>query len=688
MLQTFKKCQKIKENGQFEIILEAGSYELVVTAKQHKSEKLSFNITPGLITDAIFNLEFSDKNIQGIVYSASGETISGAQVAIVKEGEIISEVITDERGKFQGWAPNGPVVLTAKSSNYSQSEVFTSSPSHDVTIKLFPGFSVQGKVISKSTGTPLSDIKVVANKEDSLFNDSSVYTTTDENGEFLLEGLKTGESYLRVFDDVWTVEKSIVFNGKDYNNEKITIVVEKGQALTGLLKTSTGSCSSGHTYLAPINTIVENDNSTRLLIQSKNGAVNFPALPIRSYNATSYCDQHMLAKGPRVIDLNDTKEVEWYFESGLSLEVLVTNQVGQPIHNATINLTKSSNPTSENIDSIDSRIPIYSAAAITNEKGYHKFGGLLEGEYQIEAGPPGLSAIEMSKHTLSLLNGVALEPVNLIIAGQGNISILSQTDKDQSNSRTFFYAQNESGQRFESLYLGNGKYNITPLPLGRYQVLAYDNKNPKTPLKNNNEEWILIENSQPIELTHIALSHAGEIKGTIYDHTGAFASNVEVRAVSEKLTGEDAFFSTIQEIMHGKQSSLTDKNGKFIFSGLVPNEAYQLLISSPEGIEANKAGVFPGEELNISLAQPKIFKGKVLLSDGTPSKEFTVQLVPESGQPIVQFFESPTGEFSLMLGGLSNSALIRIIPESNAPHIEEEIQLGKNNDDKVFYLNN
>ncbi|MGI1677932.1 MAG: carboxypeptidase-like regulatory domain-containing protein [Cellvibrionaceae bacterium] len=684
VMQTHKKCQSIKSNGQFEMALEAGEYELVVTANQHRSEKLSFNITPGLVTDALFNLEFSDRNIQGIVYSASGETVDGVEITIIKDGEKISESLTDNQGKFQAWSPNGPIIITAKSPNYAQAEVFTSSPSHDVSIKLFPGFSVQGTVISKTKGEPLSGIKVVANTEDTLLNDRSVFTTTDNNGDFILYGLDLAESYLRIFDEIWTVEKSVLVDGKNYDNKKITIVAEKGQAFTGQLNTNNGPCISGQTYLAPVSS---NNNNTQFLTQSETGTIYFPALPIGSYNAMSYCENHIFAKGPSIIDLKNTKGAEWYFESGLSLEVLVKNEAGQPVHNATLNLTSSNNQEISNTDSIEKRTAGYNISAITDENGYHKFGGLLEGEYTLNAGPPGLNAIEPASQVITLFNDDAKAPIKFIIAGQGTISIKSETENNLPNSRTFFYAQNKAGERFESLYSGDGQYNITPLPLGRYQVFAYDNKNPKIALKHNNEEWISIENSQSIELTHTALDHAGEIKGTVYDHTGAFASNIEIRAISETLTGEDAFYSTIQEIMHGKQSSLTDKNGKFIFSGLAPNEAYQLLITSPEGTEINKAGIFPGEELNISLPQPQIFKGKVLLSNGTPSREFTVQLLPESGEPIVQFFESSTGEFSLTLGELSSSALIRIIPESNTSYIEEEIQLTNSNDYKVFYLN-
>lgn len=688
--QTIKKCQRPNTDGLFEMPLAVGTYRLLVSAENYRSETHSITITKDLITAAEFFLEPSNHNIRGNVISASGDPLENVEISIVKNGSIVSETLTDPAGKFQTWSPEGAIIITARAKEYAQGEIFSSAPSHDLLIKLFPGMSISGKVLDKATEKPIKAVKVIANQENRLITERSVFAVTDDEGNFTLNGLTLGTSFLRVFDKEWTQNDSILIDSNKSPNNPIVIYAEKGQPFSGQLITDKGNCESGQLSLRPTDSSNSpSENPIDLTIFNlTNGQANFPALPINEYYSVAHCNEYELAQGPDRVNLKNDHSAQWQFNSGLTLNVLVENESGGKVQYASLILKQQStsdlnSSSSDSLPHQDTQENIFSSKnATTDESGFYKFGGLTAGLYTLEAFPPGLNAIDPVIKSVNISEATNDLPIKLILKGQGSIEIESYSSDGSPNSRTLFYAIDESNKRFEAIYSGSGKFLISPLPLGRYQVFAYDNKNPKVSLTKNESEWITLDPYESVNLIHENKNYAGKIDGLIYNHAGELESGVQVRAISEHLNDEDAYYSVIQDIMHGNQNIIT-KNGKFSFDNLVPETAYHLLIATMEGVEIKKSSVYPGDPVEIFLPAPKTLSGRVLLPTGEPAQDFSITIFTPNSHAVFQEFKTNNGEFSIETFGIDDPFILRITDNQKDFFYEQETTFNNNKSFKL-----
>lgn len=141
--------------------------------------------------------------------------------------------------------PTGSMNLVANATGYSSSrlnvDVQEGKTLSDVVLELEPGVRLTGRVTGPN-GSGLADAQVGVQPSPTgsfAMTGSLRRTTTDANGEYVLEGLDPGEETIQVSHPKYNdVSKSVTLKGRE---TKLDVQLEGGETITGIVVTDSGA---------------------------------------------------------------------------------------------------------------------------------------------------------------------------------------------------------------------------------------------------------------------------------------------------------------------------------------------------------------------------------------------------------------------------------------------------------------
>jgi protocatechuate 3,4-dioxygenase beta subunit len=610
-------------------------------------------------------LRAGDYNLHGSVVDATGGPVPNANVRAERTlaPRLVVDTWSDDLGNFAFAVPEGPVVLQAAASGYSTTSEARVAPSSDVRLVLVPGASLRGRVLSAESGLPVAGVELRAEPYGAQPESLSERPRSDARGSFAIEGLEPG-SYV----------VSAIGSGLRGKSEKpyelalgevidgIEISVRDVAQVSGRVLRGDGqSCERGSVQLGapdPLHPLPGSQDQIDALLQlspvaseiGADGAVSFAAVPPGKYYVTVRCHAQMLRDGPRVLDVaaDDLSGLLWTVSAGASLRVLTVDERDQPV---------------AGVDFVV-RLPSFGAyaddslEARSDASGRYDIEGILSpGTYELVAASY-YSATPVKVQVRADEQNVA----KLRLAGSAAIeATLRAGGQPVEGMRVIAVSLDAAGGGSASelnpavaIELGAGRYRMTPLPAGRYEVHVEDGINPSVA-----SESVELANGKKA-LVEITLERAGKISGRVIDDRGSPVADAWVTTIADALTAvrgasmQRAAFATLLPAR-----VLTDAQGEFSFERLAGGTAsYTVQVSVPGAGAAQARVVHAGKaQLELILRAVGSIAGSVQGVCGKGSG-FNVAIQTQSldtGQMLGPTTATPDGTF--MVSGVAPGAV-------------------------------
>ncbi|MBL8898128.1 MAG: carboxypeptidase regulatory-like domain-containing protein [Planctomycetes bacterium] len=375
-------------------------------------------------------------SISGLVVSASGQPIAGAEVSIA--GDMLAAIAgemsmsswkakSDASGRFQlGGLPVGELALRALHPQHAPSEALTlnlvaGSPLENVELRLGVGGAVEGTVYD-GEGRPEAGTMVMANHGPLQIEQRQ--TETGADGRYRLEGLTPGQIGVIAMGLDQVNEADSVMSALRMQNVKIaggqTLVVDfgeppgaaRGTRLFGTL-TENGKAKKGAMILAACRgeTPSEGEDTGRLRFANsdRNGAFEFKNLPPgpASLSVVQFQDGgQSVVEFDLVVLPQPEQRHDLSLDSG-SLSGRVRTPSGEGLASVQVVLMAQGVTGNEG----------FRAFVISGEDGRYRFEGLAEGSYRATAGGPSFFGTAQnrsarSKDSLRVVAGKELADVD------------------------------------------------------------------------------------------------------------------------------------------------------------------------------------------------------------------------------------------------------------------------------------
>ncbi len=639
--------------------LPPGSYlvtaaqEGFVTGSAREGQSIQLLGDPARIVVDIV-LEHGGAKVSGFVVDATGGPVPHATVrgerTVAPRAAVDTEA--DDLGRFTLWFPPGTMFLAARADGYAPARWSGPAPATSIRLVLTPGATVRGTVVSSKDGEPLPDLEVRAvstrNPASLLFASS----TTREDGSFDVRGIEPGLYTLLATGDGWRGEHAQPIQldlGSTVEHVRIEAspaAQVSGRVVMAKTQLPCEEGTAGLISLDPNQAPPEPDEMPSHVRRGPsfmasigaNGIVHFPAVAPGHYGVYVDCLHNQLREGPRTLDVGLTKlsNLTWTVSPGLSLTVFVVDGRDQPIAGALVYVHFPRGPV---------------RPGPTDDAGRYGISGTLSpGTYEISAQAP----FESERVRVELREGDGPVTAKLKIAGAasilatvrerggGPIDGLSVNAVAQSSSKP----EAEPGPRaapppgmigVRAAPLGDGRYRISPLRPGRYEVRADDGTN--APVHAAYE----VAEGQVLQAT-LEVERGGQVRGRVVDDDGAPVPDAWVSASA--VTPDAVRMLPTHSLGNGARV-LTDPEGRFVLDRLAGGEAsYTVRAELPSGGAAVKEGVKAGDEdVVIALGAAGTLAGTVegdcggsdvpieLQAVSRATGQTSMQELPAAGQP-------------------------------------------------------
>jgi hypothetical protein len=657
-------CATTDSLGEYFLDLVSGHYSVTASAAQYSSSTSTLNTADSSAARLDFELTPRAPTIAGAVKSAAGAPVDGASVVIYQGEQLVANVSSDAEGRFSAWTPDGTLHIDVDARGFASAVVQTVAPTMDVVVTLYPGNKVVGRVLMEGSLQPVPSVHVTAvssvERVVSALRDSAVLT--NERGEFLFSDLPVGLWTFTVADRrLWGASATPILVSAAKEVPDVTLIVQPAAEVSGRFVVGDRACEAGRLHLTPEHaarqgesrqagqTMEESSVTGEIAFTvftapvEKDGVVRFDAVPHGAYRTGAICKEHQLTSGPASIEIvgDAKKDMQWSFAAGTGIEVLVVDESRQPIANASVSLTPQPDQTLT-----QAQMMSLQRRGTTDAKGKYRFGGLRSAKYVVSAHYGTVEGSGAASEIVDLQPGGASSFVTVTLPGSGSIHVHARTADGKPISRVLFFANDESGTRYEGAYRGDGRFVIGPLPNDHYRVYAYDNKNPKIPL--NSGRPVPITSVEPVVIDFAHDPPKAQIEGRVTNANGQPQPAVLVRAVSATLDEADEHYSYIQVMAHGGQEQMTDQSGMFRIDGLLSHGKYDLYVDHPSGVKDVQRGISPGRFVTVALPDTATVVGTVTSADGKPVSEFDVLAYnQEANDSRSKSFRSTNGAFKL-----------------------------------------
>ncbi|HEY6881261.1 MAG TPA: carboxypeptidase-like regulatory domain-containing protein [Polyangiales bacterium] len=615
-------CVVTESDGSYRFTsLPPGRYTVTATAAPYGTASADLGrpvlLHAGATVVADILLQGHGALLGGTVVDALGGAVAHAQLRLVhflSDSHPTLEVEADDEGRFALWTASGQSVLTAQADGYAPTEVAVTAPSSGVEVVLTPGGSIAGQVVDLRTHEPVADVEVraVAEGKNPLL---ALSARSNEDGEFEVHDLVpgvyrlTGESSNARGQSQGRVQLGLGSHLRD-----VLVMVEAAVPISGRVLHSQGDtpCEQGFVTLGPYSPELADFSHEALPAPAPDappvptlysaidheGKVSFQGATPGTYYAMVQCLDAVVQKGPSTLSVGrePLDDVLWQVEPGLGLSILVTDEANRPVPGASLLLEF---PKHEG----DSATAFMGLAADDNGR-CEVPQNLRAGTYHILPG----HGYEGESVALALRSGTGRSEVTLRLRGSASIVVEVMDDHgtalDQlrvSGRRLYSVAgaAEQAGEPATALAssegmlavpMGDGRYRLSPLPAGRYEVGVLDGTNPSVPSP------VIEVGVGATATTRLRLARGSTLAGTVVNEDGAPAANVPVSATNDSAPSQLASLALEPKV------AFTDAEGSFELTGLDPGGRFTVRAGHRAGLHAIQEGVALGTPVKLALS--------------------------------------------------------------------------------------
>ncbi len=594
-------------------------------------------------------LEHGGARVAGQVLDLTGGPIAGALIRATRFVTPRSTVATesDRDGKFVLWTLPGHIGLNAEAVGYAPSRVASRvAPTGDVVIRLTPGSSVQGHVVSGVDLKPVSGVEVRAaglRMPSTPLNRSAV---SDSDGAFEISGLQPGEYTL--------VAEGVGWRGGSHGSFKIgllqalndvTVTVSPAPLVSGtvVLQSDNSPCQMGTVNLGPTgipssddppSATDEVDGAHRSQVPSiltmieASGEAHFRAVPPGTYRATVRCADHVLVEGPTIVEVGQVsvEGLLWKVSAGVGLLVNMVDEQGSPLPGAVVSLQSLTRHLNTQLTGDDRGQYDYPAAlypgvyTLAPRDGYT--GDPVEVELRAGMGKLPVTVRFKGKGSILVtVQGANAEPIDDVsvratVVGASAppaVGATGPTPSQEVADEPIETPQPPRQKRYVGVALGDGRFRIGPIEPGTYSVQASDGVNPPWDAGGG-----FAQVAHGIVNASIVLKRDGRIRGVVVDASSQPMPDTWVGATCEGDSSPGHPTKTFRG--SGRQSAaarvMTDKEGRFEIGGLERTAVCTVRAEQPFGLAGEKIDVTPGDDVRVAINPVEQIGGRASLDNG------------------------------------------------------------------------
>jgi protocatechuate 3,4-dioxygenase beta subunit len=542
--------------------------------------------------------------LTGTVLDATGGPIAGAHVRAVRALPPILAIDTtaDGDGRFRFPLHAGFIEIVATAEGYARGSVEATAPG-EVELRLVPGSSVEGTVVSAESGEPVGGVEVKAISRRNPQRALAEGGISEANGRFRITGLEPGSYALSaVGDGLYGADDRPLQLGLADHRDGVVIEVRRAAQLAGrvVIDTDRQPCRQGTVAIgqpspdqpmpspeeiAAVTGGLQIERATapgHTANIEADGTVRFPAVPDGYYFVQVSCRSHRLRAGPRLLRVGDEdlQDLAWTVSPAASVLVRVVDERGTPIERADFYVE------------LPSRGPRIIEAYQTDGAGLATVEGLLPGAYKVHA-PHGYA--EVPPVAFEIDDDAAEVKLTLTLPGSGFVlaTFATETGEPLDGLQVMAreaVADGAQPKQVSALPMGTGRYRMGPLKRGTYEVIAADGVHASATGDAPAGAEVQVGAGRVTE-TRITLRRGGAIEGQVVDETGAPVPDVWVSVASDRLA-----------LAAGQTKRvLSDSEGRFLIGGLSPDAVFRVVASEPQGRGVIQRGVRAGDRLVIAL---------------------------------------------------------------------------------------
>lgn len=607
----------------------------------------------GRTEELVVGLVHATDFVRGEAADVYGGTVSGAWVYVTDAAgqQLDGAGQTGEQGEFavglpRGYALNQGRMLCAGAPGYADKCVLLLSPDRRYRLTIGAGGTVGGKVID-SSGEPVAGAKIEARPIGGL----GVKSYMPEARTWSTMSNTKGEFYLGdVPDEMIIVEAQHILGRAQAFSE-----VAPGETDYLVLRVSAGTSIEGQVLAAKDERACPNAKlelraiamqAVRLIsVADEEGRYRFDVVLPGEYEASVECDTMLPQHGIPILIDSESREIDFRLDEGsaVCVEVEPASPPSEKIRVAVYATDPESKPQYR-----EELLPI----GLTE----HCFRGLSPGAYTI-------SASTLSGSQGSVLGGVALQlgsageqHAMVTMEARGHIS--GQLECGKTDVRVV--AQFLGGSYFASNWSDSeGRFNLGPLPAGRYAVRVDDAWFVEFDSQVDPE--VVVEVSGETAALKVPCPDPGStyvLRGQVIEVDGTPVDNVAV---------------SLWVLQGGETRSVyTDHDGRFEFEGVSRRAKLKLYAEAADGRRTPRVRVahdeqgehvirFP-EHGTLQLRGGRLGGSPVLVEVMTPGHFRRALTLHEGGSASIEFVptEPATTVYSYFIDGSINEQRVQI----------------------------
>lgn len=465
--------------------------------------------------------------VRGRVEDATAGVIAGAAVSVTsRSGDaktFMVMVTSNDAGVFTLTSTETDLTLSVVADGYANARRSVTAPSDDFVVKLAPGSSLSGTLLSAADATPVVGVSIEAERLGGL-SPSFASGVTGTDGSFEVAGLGSGVHSMRIKSSEWSLVPTEVALGLG-DTATLELTASPATKVSISVSVNERPCSMGHVRVeGPAFADSQLDGA---------GEAELGGLPPGEYTARTFCVGALPHEASVELVLGKVSRYAWTLEAGASVAGRVTP------HNPELG------PLVVFVEQLDGD---GGAECSIDTDGAFYCGGLKAGQYTCGARAGDLALSDQVQ--LRLKDAQELSGVELVRKPAGSIlvSLQDQNGAPIDNAVPTLTALGRAPVTGSPL--GLGKTEFAQLPAGTYILALTESTADGAASKIEIRSGQRLEFSWKVDLKTIS--------GTVRDGEVP-QPDVWVGALGETALG----------LREPDAIALTDSDGRFVLSGLV-----------------------------------------------------------------------------------------------------------------------
>jgi hypothetical protein len=597
-----------------------------------------------------FVLESGGAHLAGVVLDATGGPIPGANIAISFGEALLRRLVVraDKDGHFDAWLTPGRVGLLATADGYASVLVGHVAPSSDLVVRMTPGSSIRGRVVSAGKATPVPEVQLHAVCDHCFSSAASPSAVSASDGSFTLKNLEPGVYSLIAEGDGWRAPREPQLRiGLAETIDDVVVVVHPVPSVSGTVALRDGSaCTRGAVLLGPPDVTVEAPTTAPAsgvapphvpqltAAIDERGMVRFRSVTAGTYQVVVECEDRVVVDGPTTLQVasSNIDGLEWHVKPGLQLTIRVVDGAERALGDTPFLYTT---PARGN-DSVGSTIIQMTDASGVAETPSH----LTPGKYIIEP----YTGYVGEPVEVDLREGSGRVEARLRLGGQGAIEARVETGEgvpidtarvtlhahaspSESPTASLAVSSASLGSLFarEATARGQGEFVIRPVTPGLYDLEVDDAVN--APIVRT----LLVASAVVRE--RIVLDRGKTLRGRVLDAEGEPVMNAWVSALCASSGNDrvqwDSPDGAVRSFRDTKRV-VTDADGNFVVADLSRSTSSCALRAEEPGRAIGiEEGVKPGDDISISIHRLGTVSGTAHAADESQIGPFIVSITNE-----------------------------------------------------------